>query len=164
MFFAQAITALSEANARYCVVGGLAVSMHGIPRTTYDLDIVAVPTAENLERVDGALRSLGLTPKLPIALADLADAALREEWRAARNLIAVSYADDADPLRLVDVLVSPPVASIEDLVARARAVAVGRMTVPLASVEDLVEMKRNAGRPQDLADVVHLERLLGRSA
>lgn len=160
MFLAQAITALSEAGVSYCVVGGLAVSMHGVPRTTYDVDIVVVPSRDNLTRTDAALRSLGLVSKLPIALPELSDDALREEWRASRNLIAVSYVDEGDPLRLVDVLVAPPVSSVEALVGRSRRVAVGHMTVPLVALEDLVTLKRNAGRPQDLADLVHLERLL----
>lgn len=161
MFIAQAITALSEANVVYCVVGGLAVSMHGVPRTTYDLDVLVVTTHENLERVDTALRSLGLTPKIPLALTELANDARRLALLESASLVAVPYVDDADPLRAVDVLVSPPVDSVADVVARAKHVAVGRLTVPLVSVPDLIEMKRRAGRPQDLADVAHLERLAG---
>ena len=46
VFLEQAITALSESGARYCVVGGVAVSLHGVPRTTYDLDIVVHPETE----------------------------------------------------------------------------------------------------------------------
>jgi hypothetical protein len=160
VFFEQAIAALSESGARYCVVGGVAVSLHGVPRTTYDLDIVAVPTAQNLGRVDQALRSLGLTPRAPIELVALADETLRLEWLVQRNLMAVTYADPRDPLREVDVLVSPPVDSIESLVARAKHRAVGRLTVPLVSIADLIEMKRRAGRAQDVSDVAHLEQLL----
>jgi len=43
---------------------------------------------------------------------------------------------------------------IEELVR-----ALSRHGVAVANVEDLLRMKRSAGRPQDLADVVHLERL-----
>jgi hypothetical protein len=161
VFFVQAIQALSESGAAYCVVGGLAVSLHGIPRTTYDLDIVVLPERDNLVRVDGALRTLGLAPKLPIELAELGNEDVRLRWLTDRNLIAVSYGDPSDPLREVDVLVSPPVDSVRALLARASMVSVGRATLPLVSIRDLVEMKRRAGRPQDLADVMHLERLLG---
>ncbi|MCB9629980.1 MAG: hypothetical protein H6725_21615 [Sandaracinaceae bacterium] len=160
MFLEQAITALSESGARYCVVGGVAVSLHGVPRTTYDLDIVAVPTASNLGRVDAALRSLGLAPRAPVELVALADEAVRREWLELRNLMALTYGDPSDPLREVDVLVSPPVDSVADLVGRAQHRAVGRMTVPLVSIPDLIAMKRRAGRAQDLADVAHLEQLV----
>jgi hypothetical protein len=160
MFFKHAITALSESGAKYCVVGGLAVSLHGIPRMTYDVDIVAVPEAQNLTRVHRALTSLGLTARLPVELASLADDTLRREWLEERNLIAVTYGDPSDPLREVDVLISPPVDSVSELVSRARFVAVGNLTVPLVSIPDLIAMKRRAGRSQDLADVAHLEQLL----
>lgn len=164
MFFKQAITALSESGARYCVVGGLAVSMHGIPRLTYDLDIVVLLDAANLVRVDRALRSLGLAPRAPVELAALADDDLRREWLTERNLMALSYGDPADPLREVDVLVSPPVDSVPDLVARARHVAVGNLTVPLISIPDLIQMKRRSERAQDRADVAHLEQLVTEDA
>jgi len=164
VFFAEAIQALTDAGASFCVVGGLAVSLHGVPRTTYDVDVVVALDAQNLTRVDAALRAMGLAPKLPIDLVALADAALRQQWRDERQLIAVAYADPSDPLREVDVLVSPPVESVVALIARAKRVPVGRVTVPLVSLRDLVAMKRSAGRPQDLADVAHLERLLGDDA
>lgn len=93
-------------------------------------------------------------------LVALADEAVRREWLELRNLMALTYGDPSDPLREVDVLVSPPVDSVADLVGRAQHRAVGRMTVPLVSIPDLIAMKRRAGRAQDLADVAHLEQLV----
>jgi len=160
MFFKQAIAALSESGAKYCVVGGFAVSLHGIPRLTYDLDIVVLLDPPNLRRVDSALRSLGLAPRAPVELSDFADDDLRRAWLTERNLMALSYGDPADPLREVDVLVSPPVDSVPELVARAKLVAVGNLTVPLVAIPDLIQMKQRSDRAQDLADVAHLEQLL----
>ena len=31
---------LNEAGVRYAVAGGMAVNLHGIPRMTYDIDLV----------------------------------------------------------------------------------------------------------------------------
>jgi len=159
VFFAQAIQSLEEAGAPYCVIGGLAVSLLGIPRTTYDLDIVVGPEVDAFERVDRALRSIGLGPRVPIVLTDLADDAFRERLLVEKNMRALTYGDPDDPLREVDVVVSPRV-DPRDLVARSQRIAIGRLTVRVASIDDLVTMKREAGRPQDLADVEHLERLL----
>jgi hypothetical protein len=164
MFFKHAIAALSESGAKYCVVGGFAVSLHGIPRMTYDLDIVVLMDAANLARVDRALRSLGLAPRAPVELAAFADDEVRREWLMERNLMALSYGDSADPLREVDVLVSPPVDSVSDVVARAKHVAVGNLTVPLVAIPDLIQMKRRSDRAQDLADVAHLEQLVAGDA
>jgi hypothetical protein len=43
--------------------------------------------------------------------------------------------------------------------ARAHEVPLGDLSIPIAHREDLLEMKRAAGRPQDLADVRLLESL-----
>lgn len=159
MFFAQAIACLEESGVAYCVVGGLAVSLHGIPRTTYDLDVVVVPDADSLAKTDRALRAIGLEPRLPVSLVEFADADTRRRALDERSLRAVTFADPGDPLREVDVLISPPIDPVA-LVARARRVAIGTLTAKVVDLADLVAMKRAAGRPQDLADVVHLERLL----
>jgi predicted nucleotidyltransferase len=70
----------------------------------------------------------------------------------------VTYTDPADPLREVDILVSPPIAA-HDLVARAIRLTLGDISVPVIAIEDLIAIKRASGRPQDLADVEHLERI-----
>jgi len=42
---------------------------------------------------------------------------------------------------------------------RAHVVLLGDLRVPIASRDDLLELKRAAGRPQDLADIRLLESL-----
>jgi hypothetical protein len=46
---------------------------------------------------------------------------------------------------------------------RAVLVRLGERVIPVISLEDLIVNKRAAGRPQDLADAVLLERVAGRS-
>ena len=52
MFIEELLTALDRAQVRYCLVGGVAVNLHGIPRMTYDVDLVASMTRESLEALD----------------------------------------------------------------------------------------------------------------
>ena len=158
MFIEDLLRALAAAEVRYCVVGGVAVNLHGIPRMTYDVDVVVPTTHEDLAAVDAVLTGLGLRPRLPLALVALADDALREEYRAERNLIAFTYTDPADPLREVDILVSPGIATL-GLVERAITLHLGPTPVKIVSLPDLIALKRLAGRAQDLADIAHLERL-----
>lgn len=61
MFVRDVTRALEEANVPYCVVGGLAVNLHGIPRTTFDIDLVVPREAAPLRRCREALESLGRT-------------------------------------------------------------------------------------------------------
>lgn len=158
MFIRDLLRALADAAVPYCVVGGVAVNLHGVPRMTYDIDLVVPTTSEALRQIDEVLVRLGLQCRLPIKLVDLADDALREQLRAERNLIAVTYTDLRDPLREVDILVSPPIPAAQ-LVAGAVTHQMDEIPVHIISVSDLIEMKRATGRAQDLADVALLERL-----
>jgi len=50
--------ALNQAQARYVLIGGFAVIVHGSGRTTKDIDFLIDPTPENVARVKSALRIL----------------------------------------------------------------------------------------------------------
>ncbi|MDB4956269.1 MAG: hypothetical protein JWO36_3838 [Myxococcales bacterium] len=158
MFIRDLLAALATKQVPYCIVGGVAVTLHGVPRLTYDVDLVVPTTVEALTAIDQVLTGLSLRCRLPIQLADLADDKLRTEYRDERNLIAVTYTDPSDPLREVDVLVSPPVPPA-DIVARAVMLDLQGVRVYVASLADLIAMKRSTGRAQDESDVAHLERL-----
>jgi hypothetical protein len=161
MFVRDVTRALEEANVPYCVVGGLAVNLHGIPRTTFDVDIVVPREGAALAACRVALESIGLVCRLPVTLEALASET--DEALLARNLIAVTFTDPSNPLREVDVLVTPPIPGA-DLVARSVVRESTELAVRVVSLPDLVAMKRASGREQDLADLRHLERLLPRGA
>ena len=46
VFIRDLLKALADAQVPYCIVGGVAVNLHGIPRMTYDL--------VHLERLKGS--------------------------------------------------------------------------------------------------------------
>jgi hypothetical protein len=158
MFIRQLLGALALRQVRYCLVGGVAVNLHGVPRMTYDVDLVLVPDPENLRTFEEVAQSLGLRCRLPVQLVDFADPLYARAMRLERNLIAVTYTDPTDPLREVDVLVCPPVEP-RALVERAQVLDLGQLRVPVASLEDLIALKRGTGRAQDEADIAHLERI-----
>jgi hypothetical protein len=47
--------ALGEAGARYVLIGGFAVILHGGERTTKDIDLLVDPAADNVERLRRAV-------------------------------------------------------------------------------------------------------------
>jgi len=160
VFLRSLLAALDSDSIRYCIVGGLAVNLHGIPRATYDVDLVVVRERAELERLEQVLRRLGLTPRIPVSLSGFSDAAYCEQMRTERNLIAVTFTNAAKPLEEVDVLVSPTL-DPNDIVARAIVRESGDLRARVACVDDLIAMKRATGREQDARDVEHLERLRG---
>jgi hypothetical protein len=61
---------LNSNRVEYLIVGALAVSWHGFPRYSGDIDFLIRPTAENAQRVRAALVQFGFG-QLDISLADL---------------------------------------------------------------------------------------------
>ena len=47
-------------DVRYVVIGGVAAILHGVPRMTFDLDILIDPSPANAHRVLEALTEVGL--------------------------------------------------------------------------------------------------------
>lgn len=62
-------------------------------------------------------------------------------------------------MRVVDLLLEHAV-PFEDLWVRSQEVNLSLTIIRIASIEDLIELKRQAGQPQDLADIEHLEAIL----
>ncbi len=61
--FEQALTALARARARFVIVGGLAVTIHGSSYVTFDLDFCYARVRENLPRLAQALDPYHLRPR-----------------------------------------------------------------------------------------------------
>jgi len=150
--------ALHSAGVRYVVVGGMAVLLQGHARLTVDLDVVVDLDAEQAHAAVSALTGLGLQPRLPVAASDFADPEKRRVWIEERNLQVFSFYDPDEPMREVDVFAREPL-PFQELLADATVVTIGGVPVPVASRRHLVAMKREAARPQDLADIAALEAL-----
>ena len=152
------VKALRDAEVAFVVVGGVAVVIRGHPRMTVDLDLVVQLEQDNLLRAIDVLTGLGLVPRLPVAATQFADAEIRRTWVEQRNLTVFSMHDPVDPRREVDLFADLPL-PWEDLSAESDDIDVAGVSVPVASIAHLIEMKAEAGRPQDLADIAALREL-----
>ncbi|MBI3996181.1 MAG: hypothetical protein HY352_00835 [Candidatus Omnitrophica bacterium] len=153
--------ALNAAQVKYLLIGGLAVIFHGIRRTTGDVDLSVHLTTDNLERLAMALRHLGFVPRVPAPIAGLADPKTRRMWTQQRGMKVYSFIEPYGiPPRNIDVMVEP-LKDFEAVYRRRKVAALRGIPVPLIPVKELAQMKRKAGRPQDLQDVQDL-RLAGK--
>lgn len=50
MFYLEVFESFSKNSIRYLIVGGLAVNLHGVPRTTQDIDLIVDPDKDNLKK------------------------------------------------------------------------------------------------------------------
>jgi hypothetical protein len=160
--FERIFAALEAAGARYLVVGGVAVVLHGHPRFTADLDLVLALDAANVSKAIRALESLGYRPRAPVALAEFASAETRARWIEEKDLVVLSLWSPSFPATELDLFASEPFA-FEPAYARALRADLGSVVATVAALPDLIALKRSAGRPQDLEDVRALEALVNDS-
>lgn len=141
--FRDMLSALSEADAEYLVVGAHALANHGLVRATGDLDCWINPTPENARRVFRALELFGAPG-----------------WISVDDLI--------HPDRIIQIGIVPArvdlLTSIDGVVFaeawKARVLTeVDGLQLPVLSREHLLINKRATGRPQDLVDAERLEAL-----
>src|SRR5580658_10151730 len=53
--YLDVFASLASEDVRYVVIGGIAAIIHGVPRTTFDLDLLIEASQENAERLLRAL-------------------------------------------------------------------------------------------------------------
>lgn len=158
MFYIDLFAAFARHRVAYVLVGGLAVSLHGIERATMDIDVTVAMTPENLAALTDMARELGMEPQLPVELDALTDLDQLARWHAERNLVAFALRVPSRQGLVLDIVLFPAV-GFDAMRERAVVFKAGETNVVVASIDDLIALKRAAGRPIDLADVEHLLRV-----
>lgn len=150
---------LNRLGVEYLVVGGLAVNFHGVPRLTYDIDLMISFEKKNALRLVKKLQEWNFKPKAPIDPRDLADKGKRAFWVREKNMRALHFYNDRSPIGEIDILidVSLPYSTLKK---RAVLFDLEGEKIPTVSIPDLIELKLKAGRKQDLSDVEHLRIIL----
>ncbi len=145
---------LLEGQVELILVGGLAATVHGSARATFDIDIVYARSRENLDRLVGVLAPIepylrGAPPGLPFRL----DVATLERGL---NFTLQTTLGDLDLLGEVT-----GGGKYEDLVPHTVEIALFGHQCRAVSLRKLIDLKRAAGRPKDNEALAELEALLG---
>ena len=152
---------LAAACARFVVVGGLALILHGLDRLTADVDLVIDLSTENVRDAVLALSNSGYRPMAPVNPSELADPARRHEWQTRRNMRVFSFWDSTNRRPTVDIMLDA-IVPFDDLWSDSTTMAIGGHEVHVASIPHLIRMKEVAGRPQDQSDIERLRTLLSK--
>jgi hypothetical protein len=139
--FLDVFSSLNSQGVKYVVIGGIAAIAHGVPRATFDLDILIEATPNNARRLLDALSGAGFGT----ALLTSPDELLKHEITIFR-----------DRLR-IDVQTSTPGLVFEQAWQRRVAMAYKEQTFFVVSRVDLIASKKAAGPKVDLEDVRTLE-------
>lgn len=141
--FSDLLSALSDAEARFLVVGAYATILYTTPRYTKDLDLWVDATPENAERVYRALQTFG-APLADLTVADL-------------SVPGTVFQIGVEPNR-IDIVTSVDAVLFADAWSRRTAATYGAVPIAVIGFDDLLANKRAVGRPQDLLDVELLEK------
>jgi hypothetical protein len=155
------LSALSEAEVHYILIGGMAAVLHGDVGVTVDIDVVPERKPENLERLAAALRSLGARIRTEGEPEGLSFNCSADFFRNLPPEAIVNMTTEAGDL---DVTFCPSGTNgFDDLRRDAIDIeAADRLHVLVASLEDVIRSKEAAGRDKDRVAVPRLRRLLDR--
>ncbi|MDE2485347.1 MAG: hypothetical protein KGL32_08920 [candidate division NC10 bacterium] len=157
----EILDALNQAHARYLVVGGVAVVLHGYLRTTADLDLIIQLDRDNVLKVIRTLQDHQYRPRAPVSAEDFAEPAIREQWIQDKGLAVFTLWSPAHPTLEIDLFVSEPF-DFNAVYARALRVPLEKTEATVIALDDLIALKRGVGRPRDLEDITALESLTGK--
>ena len=126
-----------EHDVKYVVIGGIASILHGVPRATFDLDILIEATPENTRQLLAALLDAGLGTASLTTVEDV----LANEITIFRDRVRV------------DVQTSTPGITFDDAWRRRKTLSYHGQEFFILSKQDLIASKRAAGRDVDMEDV-----------
>ena len=136
---------LQDHDVRYVTIGGIAAILHGVPRPTFDLDILIEATTENAQRALDALKECGMgTAYLTTA----------EDVAASAGTIFKDYVR-------VDVLTRVPGLTFEDAWAGKMQVEFEGQPFYIANRDHIIASKTASARDVDLEDVRMLKAIEG---
>lgn len=128
-------------DVKYLVIGGIASVLYGVPRATFDLDILIEASTDNAQHLLNALEMAGLgTPSLISA-----DEILANEITVFKDYVRI------------DVQTSTPGVKFDEAWLRRETMEFQGQQLNVLSKDDLIASKRAAGRDVDLEDVRLLE-------
>jgi len=123
------------------VIGGIAAILHGVPRATFDIDLLIDPTRDNAQSLLDAMQEAGF-----------ATATLINAEQLTKNEITVFK----DRVR-IDVQTSTPGLLFATAWQNRLTMNFDGQTYYVVSKQDLISAKKAAGRKIDLEDVRLLE-------
>ena len=150
---------LEEHGVRYVIVGGLAATVHGATRVTFDIDLVPEWTSANLERLASALQDVGAKLQTPDSESPVAFSI------DARSLRGFEVSTWRTRLGDLDVILGTPTAArgvlarYDTLARRAVEREAFGITILVAGLDDIIESKQALGRESDLVALPELHRL-----
>lgn len=141
----ELLDSLKSRRVEFLVIGAHAVSFYARPRMTEDLDLWIGPDRQNADRFRQAMDDFG---------APIGEEGARRFSELNRQMLRIGV-----PPNMVDILNWGGTQPFEKVYKQKISGALNGVDLFFPSIDDLINMKLEAGRPQDLADVASLRRI-----
>lgn len=141
--FRDLLLAFVDAGVEFVIVGAYALSFHGAPRASGDIDVFVKPSPDNAARVWRALVAFGA----PVSATGVVSA----DFEKPDLVYQIGL-----PPRRVDVLTSISGVSFEEAWSSSEPATIGGQTIHFIGRDMFVRNKLAAARPKDLADAARL--------
>lgn len=145
----EIIKGLNKAKVDYVLVGAAALVVHGLPRSTLDLDIYVPAKEDSLDKVFKATDTLGLQSKQRAIINIRHSPGLfANQWICfsynGQDILDVFFADKND---------------FNKLYKNSKLKKDKNISIRVASLKDITAMKKASGRPIDLSDLQLIKEL-----
>ena len=140
--FIDFVNLCNKYEVEYLVIGGYAVSIHGYPRSTKDLDICIKISEENALKMVRVINDFGF-----------ASLKLTKEDFLKRDFITQL---GSEPVR-IDILNDLGGVLFEEAWLNKKVVVFDGSKINFIGYSELLKVKEKAGRPQDIADINKLK-------
>jgi len=140
--FIDFVNLCNKYKVEYLVVGGYAVSIHGYPRSTKDLDVCIKISEDNASKMVGVINEFGM-----------ASLKLTKEDFLKRDFITQL---GHEPVR-IDILNDLDGVSFEEAWRNKKIINYESATINFIGYNELLKVKEKSGRPQDIADISKLK-------
>ncbi|MEK6567460.1 MAG: DUF6036 family nucleotidyltransferase [Candidatus Omnitrophota bacterium] len=137
------IDSLNKNKLEYVLVGGTALAVHGIPRSTLDIDIYIIAKAHAVNKLFQIAEALGFKSEHRAILA-LAHSSrlIANQWVSfsyeGREILDVFLSDEREFKKILE---NSEIARDKDI------------SIRVAALKDIERMKKNISRPVDIADI-----------
>jgi len=138
--FSEFLRCLIAREVRFLIVGGHAVSFHGYPRFTHDVDVVVLPEQGNAEALLAALADFGFG-SVELQVSDFLKPTTIVLGRPPEQIDIMTFIKGVD---------------LGEAWERREVGTLDGVEVAFISRQDLIANKRAVGRPEDLADIARI--------
>jgi hypothetical protein len=136
----------------------MAVNFYGIPRMTYDIDLLLYLEDNNLKKFLNLMREWSFKPKVPVDIMDFAKRKKRQDWIRNKNMKAFNLVNSAWAVSEIDIIINTPI-DYKKAARNLKYINLHSVSIPTISIDDLIMMKNESNRKQDREDIKNLRKI-----